>query len=147
MNMSTNNEEGDWETSKSISHIHMLVFDREVRYIAYIFAIFIDDLVSLYIYCLSGLLMRNDIYPLTIAAYSYRPYACTWYLDEDSTGLQLGLLLNACEKELDMRLNVNKSSCIRFGNRNRYNVPRAGVSSHGGANEWSDRLIIVVTYI
>ena len=59
-------------------------------------------------------------------------------LSPSITGLQL--LLNACEKELDnidMRMNVNKSSCIRFGNR--YNSPCAEiVSSHGGAIKWSD---------
>ena len=59
-------------------------------------------------------------------------------LSPSITGLQL--LLNACEQELDnidMLINVKKSSCIRFGNR--FNVPCAEiVSSHGGPIKWSD---------
>ena len=50
------------------------------------------------------------------------------------------MILNACEQELEnigMLINVNKSSCIRFGNR--FNVPCAEIiSSHGGAIKWSD---------
>lgn len=59
-------------------------------------------------------------------------------LSPSITGLQL--LLNACEQELnniDMLINVKKSSCIRFGNR--FNIPCADiVSSHGGPIKWSD---------
>jgi Reverse transcriptase (RNA-dependent DNA polymerase) len=81
--------------------------------------------------------MRVAIYPLTVAAYSYADDILL--LSPSITGLQL--LLKACEKELDnidMRINVKKSSCIsRFGNR--YNSPCAEiVSSHEGAIKWSD---------
>ena len=60
-------------------------------------------------------------------------------LSPSITGLQL--LLNACEQELDdldMRINVKKSTCIRFGRR--YNDKCAElISSHGGSIQWVDR--------
>ena len=50
------------------------------------------------------------------------------------------ILLNACEQELDdldMRINVKKSTCIRFGRR--FNDKCAElISSHGGSIQWVD---------
>ena len=97
-----------------------------------LFAIFIDDLVA-------SVMSAN-------AGCYFSFHCCCIFLYADDilllspsiSGLQL--LLDACEKELnniDMRINVNKSSCIRFGNR--YNSPCAEiVSSHGGVIKWSD---------
>jgi len=52
------------------------------------------------------------------------------------TGLQA--ILAACENELDnidMRINVKKSMCIRFGKL--FNVPCSKIiSTHGGPLEW-----------
>jgi hypothetical protein len=97
-----------------------------------LFAIFIDDLVTrvkcanagcyLSFTCCCIFIYADDILLLS-------PTIC---------GLQL--LLGVCEQELDyldMRINVKKSSCIRFGSR--YNVPCGElVSSHGGVIHWTD---------
>jgi Reverse transcriptase (RNA-dependent DNA polymerase) len=97
-----------------------------------LFAIFIDDLVT-------SVRSANAGCYLSFNSCCKLLYADDILLLSPSiTGLQL--LLNACEKELDnidMRINVNISSCIRFSNR--FNSPCAEiVSSHGVVIKWSD---------
>jgi hypothetical protein len=97
-----------------------------------LFAMFIDDLVSrvksanagcyLSFSCCCIFLYADDIL----------------LLSPSIAGLQL--LVDACELEcdsLDMRINVNKSCCVRFGNR--FNEPCSEiVSKHGGDIHWAD---------
>jgi hypothetical protein len=97
-----------------------------------LFAMFIDDLVSrvksanagcyLSLSCCCIFLYADDILLLSPSV----------------AGLQL--LVNACELEcdsLDMKINVNKSCCTRFGNR--FNEPCSEIiSKHGGAIHWAD---------
>ena len=63
------------------------------------------------------------------------------------TGLQR--LLNVCETELvnlDMRINVSKSMCIRFGPR--FNIPCADLTSiHGGTFKWVDSCRYLGVYL
>ena len=98
----------------------------------YLFAIFIDDLIDrvkssntgcfLSFICCCVFLYADDIL----------------LLSPSITGLQA--LLTACERELDdldMRINVTKSSCFRFGSR--YNEPCVElVSNHGGVIHWAN---------
>ena len=98
----------------------------------YLFAIFIDDLIDrvkssntgcfLSFICCCVFLYADDIL----------------LLSPSITGLQA--LLTVCERELDdldMRINVTKSSCVRFGSR--YNEPCVElVSNHGGVIHWAN---------
>ena len=96
-----------------------------------LFSIFIDDIVYkikqanfgcyLSLVCTSIFLFADDI--LLVAP--------------SVSGLQY--LLNVCERELealDMRLNINKSICIRFGQRFDFNCSELH-SLHGGIIKWS----------
>lgn len=59
-------------------------------------------------------------------------------LSPSIAGLQL--LVNACELEcdsLDMRINVNKSCCVRFGSRFNESCSEI-ISKHGGVIHWAD---------
>ena len=98
-----------------------------------LFSIFIDDIVYkikqanvgcyLSLVCTSIFLFADDI--LLVAP--------------SVSGLQY--LLNVCERELealDMRLNINKSICIRFGQRFDFNCSELH-SLHGGIIKWSTR--------
>jgi Reverse transcriptase (RNA-dependent DNA polymerase) len=62
------------------------------------------------------------------------------------TGLQI--LLSVCEKEivyLDMRINVKKSSCIRFGYR--YDAQCRDLETLGGSNlKWVDKCCYLAVY-
>jgi len=95
-----------------------------------LFAIFIDGIVSkamstnvgcyLSTVCVSLFLYADDILLLAPSV----------------TGLQM--LLNVCEQELtdlDMRLNISKSHCMRFGKR--FDAPCSSIiSKQGGVLEW-----------
>jgi hypothetical protein len=97
-----------------------------------LFAIFIDDLVSRVKYANTGCYLSFSCCCVFL-------YADDILLISPSiAGLQL--LVNACELEcdsLDMRINVNKSCCVRFGTR--FNEPCSEIiSKHGGAIHWEN---------
>ena len=97
-----------------------------------LFAIFIDNIVS-------------RVKSVNVGCYISLVCCCIFLYADDIllvaptvTGLQT--LLNVCEQELidlDMRVNVKKSNCIRFGKR--FNEPCAELASvHGGSIKWVD---------
>jgi hypothetical protein len=96
------------------------------------FAIFIDDIVS-------RVKSANAGCYLSFSCCQVFSYADDILLLSPSVaGLQL--LVNACELEcdsLDMRINVNKSCCVRFGSR--FNEPcNEIISKHGGVIHWAN---------
>jgi hypothetical protein len=97
-----------------------------------LFAIFIDNIVS-------------RVKSVNVGCYISLVCCCIFFYADDIllvaptvTGLQT--LLNVCEQELidlDMRVNVKKSNCIRFGKR--FSEPCAELASvHGGSIKWVD---------
>ncbi len=76
--------------------------------------------------------MLDAIYLSRVVVYSYMLHDIL-LLSPSIAGLQL--LVNACELEcdsLDMQINVQKSCCVRFGNK--FNEPCSEIiSKHGGA--------------
>ena len=97
-----------------------------------LFAMFIDDLVSRVKSANAGCYLSSSCCCIFLYADDIL------LLSPSIVGLQL--LVNACELEcdgLDMRINVNKSCCVRFGNR--FNEPCSEIiSKHGGAIHWAD---------
>lgn len=97
-----------------------------------LFAIFIDGIVN------KVKSARMGCYNSTVCVSIFLYADDILLLSPSLTGLQT--LLTACENELyelDMRLNVNKSVCMRFGAR--FDASCANlVSLHGGALQWVD---------
>jgi hypothetical protein len=97
-----------------------------------LFAMFIDDLVS-------------RVKSTNAGCYSSFSCCCIFLYADDILLLSpsiagLQLLVDACEREcdsLDMQINVNKSCCVRFGNRFNEQCSEI-ISKHGGAIHWAD---------